>query len=331
MDGHDHGAQTQPDDAVDVSTGEEFAFLEVIGEVVTRRSDKRRVQQRFVYLARKVQWDSNFAHGCGTDVIVVRQNWHGDRMVGKIFTPRIRPDWSPCNEKGIGEGGGAWRLRVYLGECYEYLHKIAAFAFHRRRVPEGMGWSTFKDEFEGDHLVFMDPHGRLQTRPEWVAAGWVEAVPKSMHRRRSTQLAAARRIEDHADRLERGAATPQQPGQPGPPSASVLEVIERAREHRYAWSTLVGDLDVEPTGLDESEIPSPNLLQSHEVGIGLWRDRRSAAAAAVILGNPFVRFVLRRQPSGREARRELIAYSCCVALQQSGLEVPGVPVVLQRC
>jgi hypothetical protein len=318
----------QPMGAAEVELDVDVVFLSVPGKKPVRdrrHCDGRTVLQKFVYVARKAKvWDSKFEYGCGTDLELRRENWHGDRKVSEKPCKPF-PDWSPASDGDPESEAGTWRLRVKIQGRDEYVHKVAAFCWHRRRVPPGLDWPAFRDGYEGDHLPFVDAAGQLQTRPEWVVAGWVEAVPKAVHRQRTTQLAAARKLQVSIDRVALADAAP-------PPDPALLDVIERARSYSGCfWSTLINDVDTEPdVGLDESEYPAPNILTPEEKGIGLHRDYRSAAVAEV-LGNPYVRLTLRRQPPGREARRHLDSYLCCVALQLKGVDVPGVPKLLTRC
>ena len=317
-----------PLDAVSVTRGAEVAFYEEVGDMVTDRSNrkaKRKVRQRYVYVARKGAWKPDYGHGCGSDLEIERQNWHGTKKVGTIPLS-LAPDWSPNSEHTEASEpttrGGSWRLRFHMVTGREYAHKVAAYCFHRASVPPGVEWAEFKDEYEGDHLPFTED-GRVATRPEWVVCGWIQAVTKPQHNHRSLQLGAARRLEAEATRLARVAAEPNPP--PG-----LVELIEQARAHKRVWSTLLGDFDSEAdVRLDELDRPDPNTLEPSEIGIGLRRDYRSFAVQS--LRNPYTQLVIRRQPPGREAHRELVAYCSCVALQQAGIRVPGVPEVLQRC
>ena len=111
------------------------------------------------------------------------------------------------------------RLRVKLprigssGTCYpsagtrkvspfEYLHRIAAYAF----PPEGRAQARFgswfdflANEYQGDHLADAD----LVCRPNLVIAGWVDPVLPAVHERREAARRELRRAASKADEIHK--------------------------------------------------------------------------------------------------------------------------------
>ena len=309
-----------PPGAVVVAPGTEVVFLEVPGDPVGKRGT---VPQKFVYKICVGDWRV-YKHGTGSDCFVKRENYHGTRLVG-TFCPKLHADWSPTGTRREGH----WRLRVHAkvpGDLL-YLHKIAAFAFHRSAVPDGLGWAQFSEQFEGDHLPFLDPRGLLCTKPEWVKAGWVQAVPVRLHKRRTRELREARQLQ--AEAVELAANPPldleekagrfldfffQSRERPRPQRS--LRDVTQSRSARSAglmsdepgmlagrvitWSTLVGEAEREPSsdtdGEGQGRPPRP-----------FWELARGCGPATVLLI---------RQPPSRQAHSLHLAYCLQRAREQ---------------
>ena len=97
----------------------------------------------------------------------------------------------------------SWRLRVTVAGRSEYLSSVVAYAFS----PHGAkSWRDFKRKgLEGDHLPCAD----LVERPGTAFAGWVAAVTRAEHVRRTkarrqarAALIAIEAVEAEAERYE---------------------------------------------------------------------------------------------------------------------------------
>lgn len=309
-----------PRRAVLVEPGTEVVFLEVPGEPV------RGMPQKFVYKICVQDW-CTLKHGTATDCFIKRENFHGPRLVG-TFCPKLHADWSPTGSRHEGH----WRLRVNVKAPGSplYLHKIAAFAFHHGAVPDGLQWLEFSEQFEGDHLPFLGPDGLLCTRPEWVKAGWIEAVPARLHKRRTRELREARQLQ--AEALELAANPPldleekagrfldsffqsrerprpqrslrdvarepkrppiPEPGQPAPQPPTSGLLAGRV----LTWSTLVGEVEREPSSdTDEGDQWSDGEGRRPRP---LWELARGCGPATALII---------RQPPSRQAHSLHIAY-----------------------
>ena len=299
-----------PLDAVAVAADTEVVFLEVEGgEVCDRKNRKKTVQQKYVYKIGCKEWAPG-RRGTATDCRIVRENWHGTRLHStKELKPR--PDWSPHGTRR----GGDWRLRVSVNDVDEYLHKIAAYAFSfDRDANPDVGWHAFKGKFAGDHLPFLDPSGTLRTRPEWVKAGWVEAVTAGEHDRRNVELAESRQLQADAARLAQQPRPPDleekaerflnwffaertakprrrslHEAAPGwqPPSRPDGSRVSHSGDQvgpRPSWSTLVAEVEEEPSSGSDADLEGlPLYLQARGCG-------------------PCTRLLV-RQPRGRQAGR----------------------------
>ena len=182
---------------VHVPLGDVQVILELpcdpVGDPRKQHAYRDKVPKRYTWEVEKGAWSDDFAHGCGTDVILRRCCWHGEHLAKtKKLTPRVH------------RSSGAWRLRTKINGEHVYYHKVAAWAWHRSRYASAVAFSdfTYADGWEGDHL----PDARLETTPEHVRAGHVEAVPHDVHLARTRFLVEARAIRDEADKREHDAA-----------------------------------------------------------------------------------------------------------------------------
>ena len=184
-----------------------------------RRGGKARLKRKRVthivtyYVEKTKNWYPVYSKGnvvrCRTNVEV----WKRVVVDGVVISEEKVPLEARKPTKKKNEAfGDSWRIRVTLGvkpgkenkkrkkfpsDYYrQYLHKIIAFAYGRRKFgKECKSYEQFVDRnFEGDHLPVV-VNGRLETRPELCIAGWVEAVSPAEHRRRTAMLGVAREIE----------------------------------------------------------------------------------------------------------------------------------------
>jgi len=165
----------------------------LVGDPTQKFAYRGKVPKRYTWEVEKVPWDDDYDHGCGTDVALRRCCWHGPRLAK---TKKLKP----C----VDCSNGAYRLRTKINGKRVYWHKLAAWAWHRSRYASAVAFSdfTYADGWEGDHL----PDARLNTTPEHVLAGHVEAVPYDVHVARNRFLADARALRDDADKREHDAA-----------------------------------------------------------------------------------------------------------------------------
>ena len=103
---------------------------------------------------------------------------------------RVRP---PAKQRKRYKTPGyreAPRLVVQIKHRQEYLHRMCAYAFHRKKYANNVkDYKEFKrKKFQGDHLCDY----ALNTKPEWCIAGWIEAVPAHVHKERTKELKEGR-------------------------------------------------------------------------------------------------------------------------------------------
>lgn len=102
------------------------------------------------------------------------------------------------------------RLRVYIDAQYYQLSDVVAFCWNRPSLSH-LSWRDFtaglgqgkKSLYEADHLPFVTPDGGLATRVDTCGAGWVEAITKAEHNKRTLHLREACRVFQDALELER--------------------------------------------------------------------------------------------------------------------------------
>jgi len=174
--------------AVDVPDGSRVVFY----ETRPRRRQNRRSRgkkarsnsalQQWKWEVRKVSdAKENYGHGCKANVEVWKQTFRSGVLAKETKVAISASASPPC-----------YRLRVQVDDRREYLHKIIAYAYHRDKFAGSCkSWKQFKERYEGDHL----PDRGLRTAPGWCIAGWVEAVTKVEHARRTRQLAHARAVQ----------------------------------------------------------------------------------------------------------------------------------------
>ena len=124
---------------------------------------------------------------CATDVAVYKHITIDEVPIGEPVYCPLKIDDSR---------GGQERLRVWVDGEWLYLHQVLAFAFYRHwACPQVKDFQTFRKKFQGDHLAWVNA-GELEvpTQPEWCFAGWIEAVARKEHDRRSGQLKRARAV-----------------------------------------------------------------------------------------------------------------------------------------
>ena len=176
----------------------------------TQESPKR----RFTWEAEKGEYTPRGP--CGTDLIVRRRllkphDLGGGKWEWREDTKRVHLSAFILSKDGRT---GAFRLRVDIGDerwgapgCGRYyLHKVAAWCFHKGRHGSelgGLSWPEFADDgyWEGDHLV----DGCMVAKPELALAGHVEVVPAHVNRWRAQCAAAARAAMVEAADMEAAA------------------------------------------------------------------------------------------------------------------------------
>lgn len=163
-----------------------------LGDCVTFHEYLEAPGRKFTWEAEKVPFERTPCGRCGTDVLVRRRLFHAQpdgtwQCVGVV-------DRKPQ----VSKSSGAWRLRVYVGDeawgapgCGRaYLHKIAAWCWHRQRYGHALSWAdcSYDSGWQGDHL----PQGPdLRTFPELAVAGHVEVVPAQVNAWRKRHLQVA--------------------------------------------------------------------------------------------------------------------------------------------
>lgn len=180
-----------PVGAVAVPAGARFVFLKTSPRNV-RRVDNSKVRKHEEFEVEKLCVRRGLGSGTRADVAVLKLHFEDDVLVR-------REPLSLCPDLS----SGAYRLRVMILGRREYLHRIVAYAFHRAQYAGAVrDFADFKSQgFQGDHLC----DRRLREVPEWCYAGWIEAVPASVHRERTAQRGRAREVRSLAIDLERQA------------------------------------------------------------------------------------------------------------------------------
>ena len=124
---------------------------------------------------------------CATDSAVYKHETVDGEPVGEPSYCPLKVDPSRDGQK---------RFRVWVDGEWLYLHQVLAFAFHRDWVcPHILDFQTFRKKFQGDHLAWVKT-GELEvpTQPELCLAGWIQAVSKKEHDRRTGLLKCARAV-----------------------------------------------------------------------------------------------------------------------------------------
>lgn len=133
---------------------------------------------------------------CKTDAVVQVYEYRDGVQVGKhALTPRVDPS-----------SGGQKRFRVKVNGKDLYLHSILAFAFHRSwHCPIVRDYREFRQKgFEGDHLAWVRSGDfALATQPELCYCGWIQAVPRKLHKARSARLKRARKVIERVRKVEK--------------------------------------------------------------------------------------------------------------------------------
>lgn len=190
--------QDAPPDASLVAAGDVVEFHRVSDGWVGSQEPgqkRRKVRKYVAWTVEKTEW-TPIEHDCGTNCIVKRHIYHG-AYEAHVLPLHPRPDPDRKNPT-------VRRLRLdCAGEDGVYLQQIVAYAWHRHPdVPAGLTWPQYRrGTFDSDHL----PDRRLREVPGWVVAGWLQAVPRALHRARGPQRALAREVREAADREEKTA------------------------------------------------------------------------------------------------------------------------------
>lgn len=197
------GLHQPPQGYTPVPVGREIQFLE---KFETRKhqykhgakDDSNSFQRHTTWTVKKFD-GIEFCECCGeceTDVIVEK---HVTKD-GHALEP------SRCGMKVDTSSGGQKRFRVWVNGEWLYLHHVLAFAFGRDwACPHVRDFVEFRRrKFQGDHLAWVRPGGlEVPTQPEWCFAGWIQAVAKATHDRRSRRLERARAVLRNVAAIEK--------------------------------------------------------------------------------------------------------------------------------
>lgn len=142
------------------------------------------------------------AYRAWTNVEIMRRLFRdGQEVVGSRLP--LKPN------VGLDKSGQP-RLRVYIDVRYYQLSCVVGFCWNRPSLSH-LSWKDFtaglgqgkKSLYEGDHLFFETPEGGFATRVDTCGAGWVEAITKAEHNKRTLHMREALRIFHDALELER--------------------------------------------------------------------------------------------------------------------------------
>lgn len=194
---------TRPPGARHVSVGEEVEFLRKTSTRQKRgahgkKTPSNSVKHERVWTVTKMNGIESCAccGECETDAMVqVYEYLDGVQVSQETIAPFV--DFSSGDQK---------RYRVKIGGRNLYLHSILAFAFHRDwYCPWVRDYEEFRKlNFEGDHLAWVRTGDfALATQPELCLCGWIQAVPKKLHEKRSRRLKRARKVVDQVRKIEK--------------------------------------------------------------------------------------------------------------------------------
>lgn len=174
-----------------VGAAGERVVIEVVSNPCSRTNRSKDVTRRVVYWVRRLARRVDKGRGCLCDVEAGVRVYVG----GTLQPPSTRfPEKLsifPHRDKYK-----VYRLAVKMNNRVEWLQRVVGFAWHRDLLPPGA--ELVSNTWEADHLESSE----LETCPSWCLAGWIEAVPKDVHRVRTAALEQARKVRDRVAEIE---------------------------------------------------------------------------------------------------------------------------------